>query len=141
MSLSLARLLNDPFTLVDCFVEDALPRELSDKINQFRNGVFHRRETDTHVNYDICLPGVKLENIQVDVNNSVVSISVEEDVEETRNNSYSHHFTGLKRTFKLQPGVSDDSLDASHANGVLTLSYPKVDNDVVNTTRRVKINQ
>lgn len=141
MSLSFARLLNDPFTLVDCFVEDALPRELSDKINQFRNGVFHRRETDTHVNYDICLPGVKLENIQVDVNNSVVSIYVEETSEVKTNNSYHHHFSGLKRTFKLPLGVSDDSVNASHLDGVLTLSYPKVDNDFVNTTRRVKINQ
>ena len=134
--MALARILENPLLLLDC-VEDNLPSELTNRINHFRNGVFHKRETDATTYLDLNLPGVPLENINVSIDNGLVSVRVEQQSTEETANSYSHHFSGLYRKFTLPSGVRGEDVQANHHHGVLTLSYPN--SAQVSNSRRVEI--
>lgn len=89
-------------------------------------------ETDTHYNYEIELPGLDKEDINITENNGVVTVSGEKTVKKEKNEnnyrsyeSYQGHF---HRSFKL-PSNSSDKLNAIFNNGVLTLSTEKTENN------------
>ncbi|HNW82414.1 MAG TPA: Hsp20/alpha crystallin family protein [bacterium] len=75
------------------------------------------------------LPGIKKEDVSIDIDNRVLTISGEkkEVVEEKgknvfRKESYSGSFS---RSFTLPEHVSPDDADAKYENGILTLVLPK----------------
>jgi len=64
------------------------------------------------------LPGVKLEDLQVEFENGLISVSAER---KTSNRSQS-----LSKSFSLQEKFDPESLQASLADGVLTLSVKEL---------------
>jgi HSP20 family protein len=88
-------------------------------------------ETDKEVLIDLELPGIKKEEIEVEVKNSTLTISGERKQErktETPEGSrIERHYGTFERSFTLPDTVSEEKITAAYANGVLTLTLPKIE--------------
>ncbi len=76
------------------------------------------------------IPGVKKEDIKVDVNGNVVSISAEvkeekEQKEGARVIRSERYYGSLSRSFSLGQDVDDKAASAKYTDGVLELTLPK----------------
>ena len=78
---------------------------------------------------EIDLPGVKKENIEISVNDSILTIAGErklEKKEEKENYTRIESFFGrFERSFKLPQDASDQNIEAKYENGVLNLFIPR----------------
>lgn len=87
------------------------------------------REEDDAFYVDAEVPGVAAEDIKVDVEKNVLTISGERKVEreETEDNyrRVERQYGSFSRSFTLPETVNADSIHADLKNGVLTLRLPK----------------
>jgi len=88
-------------------------------------------ETDKEVFVDLELPGIKKDEIKIEVKNDVLTISGERKQErktETPEGSrIERHYGKFERSFSLPETVSVDKISAAYTNGVLTLTLPKTE--------------
>lgn len=77
------------------------------------------------------LPGVPKEGVEVAVENSVLTISGERKFEHTAEGKNYHRieraYGNFQRSFTLPQNVQTDKVAASFADGVLTVTVPKVE--------------
>ncbi len=78
------------------------------------------------------LPGVKKENIDVKLENGVLSIrgekrSESETGEGTRNHRTERFYGSFARSFTLPDSVQSDAVEAHYKDGVLSLTVPKAE--------------
>lgn len=84
----------------------------------------HETENDYLVKLD--LPGVKSEDVNVEVNESVLSISGSRVADESGTAQLVERPYGtFTRTLTLPQGVDSDSIEAGYNDGVLELRIPK----------------
>lgn len=88
-------------------------------------------EDEREVTIDIELPGMKKEDIKVEVRNNVLTISGERRQErksETPEGSrIERHYGRFERSFALPETVDDQKVSANYQGGVLTLHLPKTE--------------
>jgi HSP20 family protein len=84
-------------------------------------------EAGFHLNAEV--PGIKPEDITVDVENNVLTISGERKLESTREREGYHrverYYGTFSRSFAMTDKVDVESIDAQYDNGVLKLTLPK----------------
>ena len=77
----------------------------------------------------IDLPGVKKEDIQIEIDKGILSISVSisnSSDEEDKKYIRKERFTGeIKRSFNIGENVDEEDIYASFENGILYLNLPK----------------
>ena len=78
------------------------------------------------------LPGVKKESIDIDLENSVLSVR-QSVTEKTETSESSSRFV---RSIKLPDGVDAEKVSASYDNGVLTVTLPK---EVARQPRQIEV--
>lgn len=75
------------------------------------------------------LPGLKKEDISIDVQNGRLAVSAESKLSSERNeNGYAvreRRYGKFSRTLQLPQGLKDEEIKASMKNGVLTVTFPK----------------
>jgi HSP20 family protein len=75
------------------------------------------------------LPGLRKEDVHVDVHNGRLSISAETKVENEREQSgyavRERRFGKFGRTLQLPQGVKEDEVKANLENGILTVTFPR----------------
>ncbi|KAJ6476270.1 HSP20-like chaperone [Mycena sanguinolenta] len=75
------------------------------------------------------MPGVKKEDVQIDVRNGRLSISAEtklsEDYEKDGYAIRERRFGKIARTLQLPQGVNETEVKAAMDNGLLTITFPK----------------
>ncbi|KAF7331148.1 Heat shock protein 16 [Mycena sanguinolenta] len=75
------------------------------------------------------LPGVKKEDVQIDVHNGRLSISAETKLSENfEKDGYAireRRFGKIARTLQLPQGVNENEVKAAMDNGLLTITFPK----------------
>ncbi len=98
----------------------------SRSVNAFRTDVI-----DTGDAYELQaeLPGFRKEDITIDVENDVLTISAERTVEsdETKRPNYvkrERFYGSFSRSFDVS-GINVDAIEAAYTDGVLTLTMPK----------------
>ena len=100
-------------------------------------------ENDAEYRLIVDLPGVSLENIEVDVEEDSVSISAHRDHGEPADGDQlvrqERRFGRFQRQVSLPKNVDPDAVSAEYADGVLTLVLPKVVEKAA--SRRVQVNQ
>ncbi|KAJ7929334.1 HSP20-like chaperone [Mycena leptocephala] len=75
------------------------------------------------------LPGIKKEDVQIDVHNGRLSISAESKMSETHEREgyaiRERRFGKIARTLQLPQGVKETEVKAAMDNGILTVTFPK----------------
>jgi HSP20 family protein len=87
------------------------------------------RETESAYHFNIDLPGVKEENIDVSLTGNRLTISGTRE-EETRDqndryHAYERSYGSFARSFSLPEGIDADHIQADMKNGVLSVTLPK----------------
>ena len=94
-------------------------------ISAFRTDVV---DTGDAYKLDAELPGFKKEDIKIDVENDVLTISVERKLneEEKKQNFVKRErfYGSYSRSFDVS-GINVDGIEATYENGILTLTMPK----------------
>ncbi len=89
------------------------------------------REGDEHLELVAELPGMKKEDVQITLENNVLTIAGERKFEsETKNEAYhriERSYGNFSRSFTLPATVKTDKVDAKFADGVLTIQLPKME--------------
>lgn len=97
-------------------------------------------EKDNAIVVNAELPGVKKEDISIDVKNNILTISGERKHEEKVNedNFYrSERFYGkFQRSFSLPDNVDADKVDAVYKDGVLEVTIPKTEDS---TRKKIEV--
>jgi HSP20 family protein len=92
--------------------------------------VVNTREGDDAYYIEVELPGVKKEDISIDVNEDVLTISGERKIkdEQKDENFYKVEsaYGKFERSFNLPEDVDTDKIEAKTENGVLEIKIPKV---------------
>lgn len=87
-------------------------------------------ETDTAYSVKAEIPGVKKEDIQVEVEGNVVSISAElkrEKEDKSGKTLHSERYYGAqRRSFTLAHDIDAAKVEAKYAEGILSLQLPKL---------------
>jgi HSP20 family protein len=87
-------------------------------------------ESDDHFLMSVDLPGMKKENIKIEVNDQMITLSGErkrevESDKKYRFQRYEKTYGFFKHTYTLPSSVQTDQIDARYENGVLELYLPK----------------
>jgi len=77
------------------------------------------------------LPGMVAEEVKVELDNNILSLSGEKRAEEERKDRdlyvAERRFGGFRRSFQFPTHLDASKIDASFRNGVLTITLPKVE--------------
>lgn len=150
--MSLTRFFYDPFTEFESLFDDALstrffrPRSswtdvgtrdvTSRTLDTFRPRLDLKENADTNtVTATIELPGVKPEDIRVDVQNDRLTVSGETESSSTETREGGNYvvrersYGSFSRTLVLPPGTKPEDIKANLDNGVLRITFPKAASD------------
>ena len=88
------------------------------------------READDAYYIEVDLPGVKKEDVSIDVNENIITISGERKLEDERKDDEFYRVESVygkfERSFTLPDDVDTDKIEAHMEDGVLTVKIPKV---------------
>jgi len=102
------------------------PREIIPTVRTPRMDIY---ETDDKVVAEVELPGVKPENINVEVKNDILKIEAKaEEKKEEKGKGYYRKETGtryFKRTVSLPTEVIGEKAEAEYSDGILKVTIPK----------------
>ena len=86
-------------------------------------------ETEKEIVLKADLPGIKLEDVDIRVENNVLSVRgerrFEKEVKEDNYHRVERAYGNFVRTFALPNTVSADKIEAAYENGVLRITMPK----------------
>lgn len=86
-------------------------------------------ETDKAIEVSIELPGMEMKDIEVTVNDDMLTVKGEKKIErqEEKKGYYlsERSYGAIYRTIPLPPGVDGEKAQASFKNGVLTIKLPR----------------
>jgi len=87
------------------------------------------READDAYYIEVDLPGVKKEDISIDVKDNILTISGERKIEDERKDEEFYRVESVygkfERSFSLPEDVDVDKIEAKAENGVLIVKIPK----------------
>lgn len=102
------------------------------------------KETDEEYLLEAALPGLKREDIQVDVENGVMTIQSsskankeEKDGERVTRREYS--YSSFSRKFSMPENAVEERISANYTDGVLKISIPKQQGDTNQPKRSINI--
>jgi HSP20 family protein len=122
---------------VDQLFQDNLNRFFNDDFWGF-SGIDHRvnvpvnlRETDKSYEMSIVVPGLKKEDLKLNVTDELLTISYEQKEEKENENTgkgwlrKEFRMQSFRRSFSLDDSVDVNNISASYDNGILHLTLPK----------------
>ncbi len=143
-------------TTFDPYKEFLAMREKMENISRLMQGVensperpkidfiptVNTREADDAYYIEVDLPGVKKEDINIDVNENVLTISGERKLEDSRANDEFYRVESVygkfERSFSLPEDVDEDKIEAEAKNGVLIVKIPKAQT-IEKTPKKIEI--
>jgi HSP20 family protein len=100
------------------------------------------RESENGYHVDVDLPGVKKEDIKVDLNKGILTISGERKTKEEINQEDYYkietYFGKFSRSFTLPDSADIENIEAKSDNGVLEIFIPKLKDDVSKKSIEIK---
>lgn len=119
MSREMDRLVGTMWPEVENGVAWALPTEVL--------------ETEDELRFAIEMPGFREEDIEVTLENNVLTVSGEKKLERDENRKdsdyrlFERRYGRFQRSFAVPPTVGSDNTEARYENGVLSIRMPKVE--------------
>jgi len=144
--MTLVKWAPKPISLLDDFdgiFNSVFDRDWNLSNNMISGPAVDIKETDESFLLYADIPGLNKNDINVNVENNVISISGEREI--TSNEDYkSYHYRertygSFKRSFKLPENVNEKKISADFNNGVLNVTIPKL-KGTLSTERKIKIN-
>jgi HSP20 family protein len=133
--------------MIPSHVMNAFDSFFNDQAGKFERNVFFTPRTDVVENekdfiVSVTLPGLKKEEIKIDVDGDSLIISGERK-QNTENKDAKYHlsesFYGkFSRSFTLPENVDKQNIEASLTDGILSLSIPKVEVKDTKTSISIK---
>ncbi len=130
-----------------------VPRTYSDLLDSFfkdsyyegRNGKFSPAadiiEDEKGYYLAIALPGVNKEEVKIELNEGILSISGEKKFIKEEGKKYhtvESYYGIFKRSFKLPENVNVEAIEAEYKEGILNITVPKQEGKVVKSTIQIK---
>ncbi|MFD2574407.1 Hsp20/alpha crystallin family protein [Spirosoma soli] len=89
------------------------------------------KETETAFQLELAAPGLKKEDVKVNVENNKLTIAYKHEVKaDETTETYTRHefgFNAFERSFRLPKNVNADQITAAYTDGILTVELPKVE--------------
>lgn len=133
---------NDMNRMIEEFFQDPFPRTALQRMGEMPAGFSPRMdvsETDKEICITADLPGMDEKDINITLENGVISISGEKKAErEEKERSYhrvERRYGSFRRSFKLPGEVDFDKVGATFKKGVLRVTIPKPEKPVANRKR------
>ena len=105
-----------------------------DKIDQQANVPVNLRETDQSYEMSLIAPGLRKEDLKLNVTDDLLTVSYEQKEEHNEEKAEEgwlrkeYKMQTFSRSFRLDDSVDVNKITASYDNGVLHLSLPKKEN-------------
>ncbi len=103
------------------------------------------KENETDFELALAIPGQKKEDFNVEIDDSVMTISMEaKSEEETSKEHYTRKefsYRSFKRSFTLPETVDEEKIEASYKEGILKFRLPKRDEALPKPKRSIAIGQ
>ncbi|MDP1727922.1 MAG: Hsp20/alpha crystallin family protein [Bacteroidota bacterium] len=126
----------------ELFKESMLPSEINSLFDSFFNdglGKFERNvfftpradviEKESHFEVQLALPGLKKEEIKLDINKNVLTVSGERKMNSENKDDKFHmveNFYGkFSRSFTLPENIDQTKIEAQLTDGILNVTLPK----------------
>ena len=103
------------------------------------------KETDNSYELDIDLPGFKKEDINVQLDNSYLTIAASKSLEKEDEHEKSHYirqerYSGsMSRSFYVGNDVKQEEIHAKYEDGILKLAVPKKAAKAIETNKYIQI--
>lgn len=119
----------------------------NDNVSKFERNVFFKprvdlKETEKEFQIQITLPGLKKEEINLDVDGDVLSISGERKLNNEKKEEKYHlvesYYGKFSRSFTLPENVDTTNIDAQLTDGILHVTLPKTEVKQNKTTIAIK---
>ncbi|MFN8380928.1 MAG: Hsp20/alpha crystallin family protein [Anaerolineales bacterium] len=116
---------------MDRLFDDAFTRPLSLSGNTWSVPAVDMYQTDNEVVVKAALPGIKAEEVQINITGDVLSLKGEvkqnEEVKEKAYHIREQRWGTFERTLVLPSNVVADKAKADFENGILTITLPKAE--------------
>lgn len=116
---------------------DILDEFFNESLNQRRDSFMPSvdiSETEKEFEVSVALPGMKKEDIHVDLENGRLTISGERKFENEENGKNYHRvetgFGSFNRSFQLPDSIDEESISAKYQDGVLNITINKSEEKV-----------
>ena len=122
---SMDRLFNE--ALRDWFGQWASPEDMGDQVWHPSVDI---KETDNELTLIVDLPGLEKKDVQLSLDNNVLTIKGERRFEHEEKENYhrlERAYGMFSRTFTLPRNVKADAVNASFKSGVLKIDLPKIE--------------
>ncbi len=122
---------------------DILDDFFKDAVSTRQNGFTPRIdivETETGFELEVQLPGIKKEDINVNIENNVLSVSGERKFDDKQEGKKFHRvesrFGAFNRTVQLPDNIDPESVKASYKDGILSIA---IDKSEKKSSKQIKI--
>lgn len=134
-----------PISPTDLMDFTSMPVRFSDILDEFFNDAVTSKKNTFHPNVDISeddksysikveLPGMKKDDISVNLDKNKLTISGERKFEKEEKNKHYHlvesGYGSFSRSFILDEAIDKESIDANFENGILNLVLTKKESEV-----------
>ncbi len=100
-------------------------------------------ETDAEFLVELCVPGLKRDDIKIDLEEGVMTIKSEKQEEKKEGNNQMKRrefsFSSFSRSFSLPENVDEDKINARYEDGILKVSIPKKEISTKKPKKEIKI--
>ena len=131
----------DPFKQLRDLEKDFYTVSKNEGVNAFVP-VVNTREGEFAYHVDVDLPGVKKEDIKVDINKNILTISGErktkDEIKEDDYYKVETYFGKFSRSFTLPENADIENIEAKSDNGVLEVVIPKLKDDITKKSIEIK---
>jgi HSP20 family protein len=90
----------------------------------------------------IALPGVKKEEVKIELNEGILSVSGEKKLEKEENGKKYHavesYYGIFNRSFKLPGDANAEAIEAEYKDGILSIAVPKQEEKAAKSTIQIK---
>ncbi|EIW76405.1 small heat shock protein [Coniophora puteana RWD-64-598 SS2] len=138
--MSLIRAVYDPFNDFDRYFDDAFLSRFTGGNANFNREVTARQPfrpkldikdgTDNTVAATFELPGLKKEDVNIQLHNNLLTVSGQTNASvEREEGGYAvreRSFGSFERSLRVPEGVKDEDIKANMQDGLLTITFPKV---------------
>ncbi|HSZ24229.1 MAG TPA: Hsp20/alpha crystallin family protein [Cytophagaceae bacterium] len=124
--------------LLDGFLKDSF---LEGRSNKFLPSA-DIAEDEKGYYLSLAIPGINKEEVSIELNEGILSISGEKKLEKEENGKKYHtiesYYGTFKRSFKLPENVKSDTIEAEYKDGMLNVTVPKDEKKALKSTIQIK---